>query len=303
MKIIAHRKIFFIISAILIALSFVSWFVIKPTYGIDFTGGSILEVSYSSERPTLADTKERLDILEIGNYSLRPSGDQGFVLRTKEISEEEKISVLSAFSRNGELEINEERFNSIGPVVGESLKRKSILALGVVLLGIVLFVTFAFRKVSEPVASWKYGLSTIVALAHDVIIPAGAYIIFGKFYLAEIDLLFVTAILAILGYSVHDSIVVFDRVRENLRNNQEKGIRESFDKTVGESLMQTMARSINTSVTLLFVLVALFFLGSEAIRSFTFLLIAGVVVGTYSSIFVGSPLLVTLEKLQVKKGK
>ncbi len=300
MFIVRNRKIFFGISVALILASTFCWFYFKPSFGVDFVGGSILEVSYQNGRPSLSEAHQSLSDLSLGNYSLRPSGEDNFVLRTTEISEEEKAGILSALSFSGQKELSEERFNTIGPVVGESLKRKSIWAVGTVFLGIVLFITFAFRKVSEPVSSWKYGLSTIIALAHDVIIPTGAYIIFGRFFLAEIDLLFVTALLAILGYSVHDSIVVFDRVRENLKNNQESNAREPFEETVGKSLMQTMGRSINTSLTLILVLVALFVLGSESVRSFTFLLIAGVVVGTYSSIFVGSPLLVTLEKL--KKG-
>lgn len=301
MFIVRNRKIFFGISIVLIIASVFCWFYLKPAFGVDFTGGSILEVSYEDERPALEEVHQKLSELSLGNYSLRPSGENNFVLRTREISEEEKNKIVSAFSIDGQRDVSEERFNTIGPVVGESLKRKSVWAVGVVLLGIVLFITFAFRKVSEPVSSWKYGLSTVVALAHDVIIPTGAYIVFGKFFLAEIDLLFVTAILAILGYSVHDSIVVFDRVRENLKNNQETNTKEQFEETVGKSLMQTMGRSINTSLTLILVLVALFVLGSDSVRSFTFLLIAGVVVGTYSSIFVGSPLLVTLEKFKNKK--
>jgi len=301
MFIVKNRKIFFGVSIVLILASIFCWFYLKPSFGVDFVGGSILEVSFKEGRPTLEEAHQSLSDLSLGNYSLRPSGEENFVLRTREISEEEKSQILSALSMEGQKELSEERFNTIGPVVGESLKRKSFWAIGVVLLGIVLFITFAFRKVSEPVSSWKYGLSTVIALAHDVIIPTGAYIIFGKFFLAEIDILFVTALLAILGYSVHDSIVVFDRVRENLKNNQESNLREPFEETVGKSLMQTMGRSINTSLTLILVLVALFILGSESVRSFTFLLIAGVFVGTYSSIFVGSPLLVTLEKLKNKK--
>jgi len=301
MTIIKYRRIFFSISLFLVLISVFSIFFLKPVLGTDFSGGSILEVSYLSDRPSLDEVKEKLNSLSLGNYSLRPSSDSNFILRTREINDEEKTTVVNALSLDGALELSEERFNSIGPVVGASLKSKSYKAISVVVIAIVLFVTFAFRKVSRPVASWKYGVATIIALAHDILVPTGIYIIFGRYFGAEIDLLFVTALLAILGYSVHDTIVVFDRVRERLRINSQLEKNESFDKTVGESLRQTMGRSINTSLTVFLVLIALFFIGSESTRNFTFILITGIVAGTYSSIFLASPLLVTLEKLQKKK--
>ena len=301
MGIIRNRKIFFTLSAILVIGSLVAPFFFGFHLGTDFTGGSILEVRYLSERPQLEATQALLSPLGLGNFSLRPSGESNFVLRAREISPEEKSAILSVLSSGGQTQISEERFNSIGPVVGESLKRKSYIAIAVVIFCIVLFITFAFRKVSKPVSSWKYGLATIVALFHDVIVPPGIYIVAGKFFGWEIDLLFVTALLAILGYSVHDTIVVFDRVREHLRRNQEEGRVEEFEKTVGESLIQTMSRSINTSLTLVIVLVALYILGVGATQSFAFVLLVGVIAGTYSSIFLASPLLVTLEKLQKKE--
>jgi preprotein translocase subunit SecF len=166
---------------------------------------------------------------------------------------------------------------------------------------IVLFVTFAFRKVSKPVSSWKYGFATIIALFHDVIIPTGVFVFLGHFKGIEIDLLFVTGLLAILGYSVHDTIVVFDRVRENLKVNRDTGIKEEFDITVGKSVHQTFGRSINTSLTIFITLLALYLVGSGATKDFALLLIVGIIVGTYSSIFVASPLLVTFQKLQKSK--
>jgi len=161
-----------------------------------------------------------------------------------------------------------------------------------------LFITFAFRKVSEPVSSWKYGLVAVLALVHDVLIPTGVFAILGHFKGVEIDTLFVTAILVVLGFSVHDTIVVFDRVRENLRRAKESNARKDFETVVGESISQTFTRSINTSLTTLLALIVLYFVGGEATRLFSLALIIGVVVGTYSSIFIGSPLLVTLERLK-----
>lgn len=300
MTIVKHRKIFFILSALLLAGSILAPFILGFHYSTDFLGGSILEVKYEGERPDMATAQAKLEPLGLGNFSLRPSGDLNYVLRAREISPVEKSAVISALSDEGKLKLTEERFNSVGPVVGESLKQKSYTAIGVVVLMIVLFVTFAFRKVSKPVASWKYGLATIVALIHDVVIPTGVYIVAGYYFGWEIDLLFVTALLAILGYSVHDTIVVFDRVREHLRTNAEHGDREDFEVTVGKSVTETFGRSINTSLTIFITLAALYVLGSEATKSFAFILLVGVIVGTYSSIFLATPLLVTLEKFQKK---
>lgn len=306
MFIVTHRKIFFTISTLLIVGSVIAPFIFGFHLSTDFLGGSILEVKYQGERPSLESARSGLDSLNsvnLGNFSLRPSGDSNFVLRAPELSPQEKQTVLSSLSENGKYKLTEERFNSVGPVVGESLKQKSYIAILAVIFCIVLFVTFAFRKVSEPVPSWKYGLATIIALAHDVIIPTGIYVLASSIWGWEIDLLFVTALLAILGYSVHDTIVVFDRVREHLRLNNENHIREDFEITVGKSLRETMGRSINTSVTIFITLLALFILGSSSTQSFAFILLVGVIAGTYSSIFIASPLLVTLEKMQKRKDK
>ncbi len=297
MFIINHRKIFFTLSAVLIIGSILVMFLYGFNFGIDFKGGSLLEVSYATNRPAAEGIKADLDNLSLGTYILTPSGDLNYILKTRDISPDEKVLVLSAFQKDPANPAKEERFNSLGPVVGSQLKTKAMIAIVIVILCIVLFITFAFRKVSTPVASWKYGFATIVALAHDVIIPTGVFILWSHFRGGEIDLLFVTALLAILGYSVHDTIVVFDRVRENLKVGNRK---ESFEQTVGNSVTQTFGRSINTSLTIFIALAALYFLGGESTRDFAFVLLIGVIAGTYSSIFVASPLLVTLEKMQKK---
>ena len=297
MYIINHRKFFFVLSGLLVIGSVVAVLVFGLNFGIDFRGGSILEVSYVNTRPTLESIKTDLDTLDLGNYVLTPSGDLNYILKTRDISPGEKVIVMSTFQKEAGNSAKEERFNSIGPIVGSQLKTKAMVAILIVIICIVLFITFAFRKVSQPVASWKYGVATIIALAHDVIIPTGVFVVFAHFHGGEIDLLFVTALLAILGYSVHDTIVVFDRVRENLRTHSNK---ESFEETVGASVTQTFGRSINTSLTIFLALIALYFIGGASTKDFAFVLIVGVIAGTYSSIFVASPLLVTLEKLQKK---
>ncbi|MBI2086860.1 MAG: protein translocase subunit SecF [Candidatus Zambryskibacteria bacterium] len=298
MFVIKYKKIWYSLSALLLALS--GWAML--TYGfnlsIDFKGGTITEVKYTerSEKTLIESNIEKLDI---GGFSVRPSGNTNYIIRTKELSADEKEQLLGALG-HPLTKLTIERQNTIGPTAGRELQSKAVKAITVVVLMIVLFVTFAFRKVSRPVSSWKYGLATIIALAHDVIIPTGIFVYLGHVLGIEIDLLFVTGLLAILGYSVHDTIVVFDRVRENLRVNQETNTREEFETVVGKSVAQTFARSINTSLTIFIVLLALYLYGSVATQTFALLLIIGLIAGTYSSIFIASPLLVTFYKWQKK---
>lgn len=273
------------------------------TYGfnlsIDFKGGTITEVSYKDGRPDKNVLEEQIKALNVGGFSVRPSGDNRYIVRTKNLDNVENVALKKALVVNGATP-NIERENTVGPIAGVELKSKAEKAVAVVVMLIVLFVTFAFRRVSEPVASWKYGLATIIALAHDVIIPTGIFVYLGHVAGLEIDLLFVTGLLAILGYSVHDTIVVFDRVRENLSLSRQGNNKEDFETIVGKSVQQTFGRSINTSLTIFIVLLALYIYGSTATANFALLLLVGVIVGTYSSIFVASPLLVTFSRLQKK---
>ncbi len=308
MFVIKYRKIFFILSTLLIALSIYGIVVYGFNYSIDFKGGTITEIKYDGPTPTLENLNAGISTLNIGGFSVRPSGTSDFIIRTKELSSEEVKKLQNVVSQFPGTEVNHIsinpptvlRQNTIGPVAGAELKSKAIKAIAVVVIMIVLFVTFAFRRVAKPVSSWKYGFATIIALAHDVIIPTGVFVFLGHFSGIEIDLLFVTGLLAILGYSVHDTIVVFDRVRENLKVNRDSGNKEDFETTVGKSVAQTFGRSINTSLTIFITLLALFLVGSGATKDFALLLIIGVIVGTYSSIFVASPLLVTFQKGQNK---
>lgn len=277
MFVIKYRKIWFALSAVMLALSFYAMWAYGFNLSIDFKGGTITEVSYN-ERPAKDVIESKIDQPGV---SVRTSGENNYIIRFKE-----PLNV----DLGGEII----RQNTIGPIAGAELQSKAMKAIAVVVLMIVLFVTFAFRKVSKPVSSWKYGFATIIALAHDVILPAGVFVFLGKIAGVEIDLLFVTGLLAILGYSVHDTIVVFDRVRENLRDW--KG--EDFESVVGRSVSQTFGRSINTSLTILITLVALYIFGSGATKDFSLLLIVGLIAGTYSSIFIASPLLVTFFKQQ-----
>ena len=301
MFVVKYRKIFFALSLSLIALSVYGFLSYGLKYSIDFKGGTITEVSYDSAKPSQEFIESKIKDMNLGGFSVRGTGDKGYIIRTRELTEAERTDLVSKTTVEGNSAPKVVRSNTIGPVAGEELKSKAIKAIMVVVIMIVLFVTFAFRRVSKPVSSWKFGFATVVALAHDVIIPTGIFAYLGHIYGMEVDLLFVTGLLAILGYSVHDTIVVFDRVRENLKINRDHGTKEEFEHTVGESVQQTFGRSINTSLTIFITLLALYLVGGESTHEFALLLMIGIVVGTYSSIFVASPLLVTFQKWSAKR--
>ncbi len=290
MFIVKYKNYFLLFSLALVVASIVVISVFGLKFGIDFTGGSLVEASFGEgERPSIEFLAVTFEKENFGNVLIQPTDDNGYIIRMRNLEEGEHERVAGILSGNGKLAITEKRFDSIGPVVGTELRRKSYSAIALVMLLIVIYITFAFRKVSKPVNSWKYGLIAIITLAHDVIVPTGFFVLYGKFTGAEIDILFVTALLAILGFSIHDTIVVFDRIRENLRKTNSGN---SFADTVGKSLSQTFTRSVNTSLTVAFTLLALILLGGDSVHSFAIVLLVGIIAGTYSSVFLASPLLV-----------
>jgi len=304
MFIIKNRKFFYIFSAILILASIISLSVWKLELGIDFKGGSVIEVRYTDSKPDINLIQNNISTLaktiDLGAYTLQSVGDTDYSIKSRLVSDTERQQIQDAFSNGGIIKMDLKRVSSIGPLIGKEAAQKAIISIILVILCIVLFITFAFRKVSLPVKSWKYGLMAIVALAHDVIIPAGVFSILGHYLGYEVDTLFVTALLVILGFSIHDTIVVYDRIRENLSHSNRDKDRKSFEIIVGESVSQTFVRSVNTSMSTILALVVLYFLGPEATKHFSLALIIGVAVGTYSSIFIASALLVTIEKWQKK---
>jgi len=300
MAIIPNRKIFYIFSGTLLLASIISLLVFGLKTGIDFTGGSLLEVEYSEGRVPPDEIRGTLEGFGLGNIVIQETENEGFILRFKEVDEDTHQKILSAL-RGGGGGVFEKRFVAIGPTIGCELKERSLWAIFVVLFLIVLYIAWAFRRVSKPVSSWKYGVVALIALFHDVLIPVGLFSILGRFVPAEVDTLFVTALLTILGFSVHDTIVVFDRIRENLKK---AGSRiESFGELVEGSVKETFVRSINTSFTVLLSLSAVFLFGGESVKYFTLALIVGVVAGTYSSIFIASPLLVTWQEWEKDRKK
>jgi preprotein translocase subunit SecF len=297
MFVIKHKKIFISISTILVLFSIASLFVFPLRVGIDFKGGALTEVVYQGSRPAQSDLDAQFKTLDLGSILIQPTGELGYIVKSPDINEVQHSLLLKTLSEDGKSPLEEKSFNSIGPSVGRELTTKAIIAIILVSFGIIIFIALAFRKVSKPVSSWKYGLIAVISLLHDVIISIGLFAILSHFYGAEIDTLFVVAALTILGLSVSDTIVIFDRIRENLRNKVES----SFNDTVAKSLDQSYMRSIFTSLTVIIVLLSLFFFGPESTKYFALMLTAGMFFGTYSSIFLASPLLVLIEELQVKK--
>lgn len=299
MFILRYKKIFISISTALVLSSIILLLVFGMNVGIDFRGGAMTEVSYSGVRPAQADLVPVLDGLGLGSVLLQPIGENGYMLKTRDLNDTEHAQVLNTLSLDGKHALTELGFNSIGPAVGKELARKAVLSIVLVAIAIIFFIAYSFRQVSHPVSSWKYGIIAIITLLHDVLIPTGIFVLLSKFRGVELDTLFVVAALTILGLSLSDTIVIFDRIRENLRNPDLAKV--PFRDIVGRSLDQTYARSIATGVSVLLVLVVLIFWGPETTKYFALMLGAGMFFGTYSSIFLASPLLVLVEEYQSKK--
>ena len=295
MFIVKNRNIIFILTGIVLAAALASLAVFGLKAGIDFTGGTLVEVSYESIRTSPDVVSESLRAAGLEEFSLRESGESGYTLRTGELTDTQR-EFLAAMFTIGDNTAHIDQLSEIGPTIGTELRNKAFLALSLVLVCILFFIAFAFRKVSEPISSWVYGAIALVTLCFDVLVPVGFFAFLGHLTGAQVDTLFVTAVLTILGYSVHDTIVVFDRTRENLRINEERNRKEPFDETAGRALGQTFVRSMNTSVTTIIVLAALYALGPDSTRDFSLTLLVGIVAGTYSSIFLATPLLVAFEK-------
>ena len=301
MFIIRNRKFFVGLSFALMILSFVSLAVYGFKPGIEFKGGALTEVYYVDGRPDVSTLETSIGQTAIKDAHIQPTGTDGYIVKTRDITEKERQDLFNALSLDGKIKADEKSFTTIGPSVGKELARKAVVAVVAVILVIMTFIAYAFRHVSEPVSSWKYGMITMVALLHDVAIPAGLFALITHFKGVEVDTLFVVALLTILGLSISDTIVVFDRIRENLKNNYDRRTNETFEYTVGQSISQTFTRSINTSLTVILVLIALLIWGPETTRYFALTMTAGMFFGTYSSIFLASPLLVMIQEWQDRK--
>jgi len=293
---IKYYKFWFGVSAVIMALCVAALVGYGLRLGIDFRGGTITQVAFTQQQPSSAEVKAALNEAGYADAVVQQADAQSFVIRTGPQEKEQHDQLLGALDEKFGA-VTEEQFNSIGPVIGRELRSKAFYQLLLVSLGIILYIAYAFRRVTKPVSSWRFGFAAIVALLHDLMIVIGAFAVMGKFWNVEIDSLFVTALLTVLGFSVHDTIVVFDRIRESLRLRAGQSLAE----IINSSINQTLVRSINTTLTVVFVLAALLLFGGETIRFFVLALLIGVVAGTYSSIFIASPILLAWHNWDLRR--
>jgi len=306
LQIIKKRKFWYIISSTLILISIISLilFGLKPS--IDFTGGTLMELKLSDKVYQTVDISTGNTFANFlnaniannstGTITVQKTQDNYFILRFKEISQEDRTKLIEALKEKVDQDIVETKFEYIGPTLGKELQKNTTTAIIISVIAIIIYIAFAFKQVSYPIKSWKYGTIGIIALIHDILITIGVFSLLGKFLNVEVDSLFITALLTILGYSINDTIVIYDRIRENLRRTN-----GNFEDIVNNSLNETMARSINTTITTLLSLIAVFLFGGDSIKMFALALIVGITLGSYSSIFVASPLLVDLYNFENRK--
>lgn len=291
----SKKWLFFVISGLVLIPGIISLFLFRLPLSIDFTGGSLWEVRFQT-LPQASLLHDAFVSKGVQVFSVQPSQD-AYIIRIAETTQEKKEELKKDIAgKFGPLE--ERRFETVGPSISKELTRKALIALVLASLAIVLYISWSFRQVPSPASSWRFGATAIVALLHDVFVVIGSFSLLGKFFGAQVDALFVTALLTVIGFSVHDTIVVYDRIRENLPKFE----KATFSQVVNHSVLQTLGRSINTSLTVVLVLNALLLFGGETIRWFVVALLIGVISGTYSSIFNASPLLVLWHEKTAKSG-
>ncbi len=288
MFIVKYKSLFISIALLMVLGSalLVSTYGIKK--GIDFTGGTVIEISYATS------SVQKIDVAALSEKGIKvfPTSASAYKFISAK-SFEETDALLKGSLDSVKYPFKVTQVNTVGPTMGKEMTKKAIIAIVVVVIAILGFIAFAFREVSLPIASWKYGVVAMVTIIHDILIPVGVYSYLSHQYGAEVDTLFVVALLTIMAVTISDKIVVFDRIRENLKSH---GHKRPFEAIVGESITQTFTRSINTSLTTVLSLVALYFFGPETTKFFSLTLMVGIVVGTYSSIFVASPILTIWNK-------
>lgn len=286
LHVVKNRKVWYAVSITLVVASVLALSVWRLHPGIDFTGGSLLEVSFT-KAPDSAALRATLDTVGHSAAMVQSTSTEGFLIRTETLEEPAHQALLASL-REEYGDMQELRFDSIGPAIGKELRRDAALAVGISLLLISIYIAWMFRSADSFVSSKKVAFVTVMKTVHDVLISVGSYAVLGYFFGYEADIAFVAAALTILGYSINDGVVVLDRTRENLKG----GIAHNLEEVVDRSIDQTLARSINTSVTVFLALLAIFLLGGASTRPFALFLLIGVVVCTYSSVFIASPLLV-----------
>ncbi len=284
-------KVLYFVASLLIILPGLYFLITSGLkLGIDFTGGALLEYSFQ-KNVDANDLKQQISSEGIEVGQITPVSDNTYIIRTKPV-DQSKINKLKDDLGGKFGKVEDRRVEFVGPVIGNELRQKSLIGVTLASIVIVLYIAFSFRKIPKPASSWRFGIAAVVALVHDVLVVIGAFAILGKFFGVEVDTLFVTALLTIIGFSVHDTIVVFDRIRENLA----KHMGRKFIDVANLSVIQTLGRSLNTSLTVVFVLLAMLLFGGETIRWFVVALLVGIISGTYSSIFNATALLVWWEE-------
>lgn len=289
MDIVGKRRIFLILSGVATGIGLISILLFGFKLSIEFTGGSKLEIaSLENKAIDISKVKSVATNQKIKIVTITKNSANDILVRTDTITDAQKNGYLAKLTDAG-VNVKEKSFNTLGPVIGGETRNNALKAIGLAIVAITLYIAFAFRHVSKPVSSWKFGISAIIALVHDVLIVLGTFSLLGALFGVEIDTLFITAVLTIMGFSVHDTIVVFDRIRENLMKN----VRNlSFEQVVNQSFNETLARSLNTSLTVILVLFALLLFGGASVRWFITAFLVGIITGTYSSIFIASAILV-----------
>jgi preprotein translocase subunit SecF len=295
-RIVQKRNYLFALSLVLLVPGMIALGIWGLRLGIDFTGGTLASVSIPSVSQA-DEVRAAVEQMGLGETSVQSTGMSTYDIRLPYLSNDQHETLTTKLTESFS-DATVESFETIGPTIGKELRQRAILAVTIVLFAILVYISWAFRKVSRgPVPSWAYGLSALIALVHDILMLIGIFAIIGHYFNVDINSLFVTALLTVLGFSVHDTIVVFDRIRERLRVSAQ----QTFEGIVNESLNQTMVRSLNTSLTTVIVLLALFFFGGESIRMFVLALVIGIISGTYSSIFIAAPLLVVYERIKARR--
>jgi preprotein translocase subunit SecF len=296
-NIISKTRYAYVFSGVLTLAALTAILVWGLNLGIDFKGGTLMEVKFSQSVPQVVEIEDKLKDVDLKSLSIQRSENNSAIIRylaSDETTNEKVMEKLKEFDKD----VAQTKVDFIGASVSNDIKKDAIWAVILAIVGIALYVAWAFRKVSRPISSWQYGINAVIALIHDVLITIGVFSALGHFYNIEIGVPFIAALLTILGFSVHDTIVVFDRTRENLLRSSSK---EKFPDIVNRSLNETLVRSINTSLTVIITLLAIYVFGGESVKYFSLALLVGITFGTYSSIFIASALLVTTYKFKIER--
>lgn len=297
MNLVKYKNLFFAFSLIIIIPGIIAFFMWGLKVGIDFAGGTLWEVKIAQSADALK-IREYLAGVGAEVSQVAQTADNTYLIRLK-TTDEETLNGLRTKVDETYGPSEDVRLETVGPTISKELAQKAIVAVLLAIAGIVAYLTWSFRQVPKPASSLAFGVCTVIALVHDVLVLVGVFAILGHFFSIEVDALFITAILTVIGFSVHDTIVVFDRIRENLKKYDDY----SFDNIVNHSILQTFSRSLNTSLTAVFVLLALFLFGGESIKTFVLALLIGIISGTYSSIFNAAPLLIVWQNLVARASK